>query len=124
MKRAHKEIEDLEKQRKRACILSICTRLTEHAKDVLNTGTSVIEALNANPKNDLKAYKYRLECLNKMYASVCYDFKKNLEIKEEDYQKLFPNMEIKLEDNSDKVQNLIEMAKQLIHMRTYCDRML
>jgi hypothetical protein len=122
MKKAHKEIEELEKTRKRAAVLSVCNRLMDVAKDCNTTTKAVHEAIKKN--QSINSFAPTINSINSMYMSVCFDFRKTVDMKSEDYAIMFPDMTIKLKDNPDVVQSMINLTTQLIHMKYYCDRLL
>jgi predicted RND superfamily exporter protein len=121
MKEAHKKIEDVEKLRKHCSILSICKRIDLALSDFYthariynqNEKVTLDEGLKAHVLNDEQIYK-----------SIRTDFQKVLEIKDEDMQKLFPEIEIKKDIAGNVGLSLGFVDDQLKHMKIYCERML
>jgi hypothetical protein len=65
-----------------------------------------------------------VENIIQMYDSIRYDYKKTLEIKDEDFKQLFPKIEIKLYSGKEFSQSLGDIAEQEVHMKLYCNRFL
>jgi hypothetical protein len=120
-KEVHKKIEDIEKLRKRPALLSVCKRI-DLAMDDLLTDTGILNMMRGKVFSETD----RIHILNneQTYKSILTDFQKTLEIKPEDMQKLFPEIEIKKDIAGDTVDSYIWICSQLRQMKAYCERML
>lgn len=121
VKEVHKKIEDVEKLRKRPVLLSICKRI-DLAMDDLLTDTGILNMIRAKVFSETD----RISILSneQTYRSILTDFQKTLEIKDEDMQKLFPEIEIRKDVAGDTCDSYISVCSQLRHMKAYCERML
>jgi hypothetical protein len=125
MKEAHKLIEDTEKLRKRSAVLSLRSRLlnlgdliSKYAGSLLQKGAGFFDM---TPWESMCDYVKNFE---KRYESVRYDLQKTLEIKSEDFEKLFPKLEVNMKCIDTLTSSLVSVAGQLVDMVIYCDRML
>jgi ribosomal protein S20 len=123
MKKAHKLIEDTEKSRKLPAIRSICQRIDAHA--ALLVQRAPMFGNNPFGGNPVLAenIKHEIRTNGRIYESIRYDFQKTLDVKEEDMEKLFPRIEIKMETGYWVTTCYITMIQQLRQMRAYCERM-
>jgi tRNA nucleotidyltransferase/poly(A) polymerase len=123
-KKAHKEIEDTEKERKRPAILSICKRIDFSIKDIIQTA----KLFNKNPflANLSLSQRVLIHVQNyqENYDSIRADLQKSLEIKDEDMKKLFPEIEIDETNYGHVTASLSNIMTQLRHMKFYCERLL
>jgi hypothetical protein len=124
MKKAHKLIEDVEKERKRSPIQSVCGRLTSHTKWLITLSKSVTEDINEGKVFNPQVYLSTVENITQMYESIRYDYKKTLELKDEDFEHLFPKIGVKLYSGIEFGTSLSNIAEQEIHMKLYCNRFL
>jgi len=133
MKEAHKQIEDIEKLRKQASISSISGRVSFCIGMIKGLMDGIAKAKRGNPnqKFDLKigvsdSTKKMLNTIMAMYESICFDLQRTIDIKKEDFDRLFPK--IKIESSfttySSIVPDLICLRMQLIDMNYYCLRLL
>jgi ABC-type oligopeptide transport system substrate-binding subunit len=95
VKEAHKKIEDVEKSRKRSAILSIidrigvCLQVNEgYSKGINNAKQRYSQELLNRKIPDLASSE--LNFVITMFDSKRYDFQNNADIKNEDFDKLFP----------------------------------
>jgi ABC-type oligopeptide transport system substrate-binding subunit len=95
VKEAHKKIEDVEKSRKRSAILSIidrigvCLQVNEgYSKGINNAKQRYSQELLNRKIPDLASSE--LNFVITMFDSIRYDFQNNADIKNEDFDKLFP----------------------------------
>lgn len=123
-KRAHKLIEDAEKSRKRSSILSIRNRLAAHLGLVLAFRESIIIDIEMQKLAPGQRTTPDLRNVVKMYESIRFDLQKTLSIKDEDFEKLFPKIEINLGSYKLASSSLDNMAVQMRDMKIYCERML
>jgi hypothetical protein len=122
MKEAHKLIEDTEKSRKRSAVLSLRSRLLNLADLILKYADSLLQgAADMAVSESMCDYVKNFE---KRYESVLYDLQKTLEIKSEDFEKLFPKLEINMKCIDTLTSSLISVAGELIDMKVYTERML
>jgi hypothetical protein len=123
MKKAHKLIEETEKSRKRPSIQSVCLRIDVVIKDF----SVLVQMYGKTPfaGNDIvDSIKRIIQGYAQVYESICYDFQKTMEIKDEDMAKLFPRIEIDMKNGYSVSGCLFNIVAQLKHMRIYCERML
>ena len=122
-KKAHMEIENTEKARKRPSILSICRRIDFFIKDIIQTmnlfnNPSILnQSLNQTVLIYVNDYK-------ETYDSIRADLQKSLEMKDEDMKKLFPEIEIDETNYGHATASLTKMMIQLRHVKLYCERSL
>ena len=124
MKAAHKEIEDIEKQRKRSALLSICNRIDLALHYIFASAKAFYNEKYRYVEISLTSAQNLLLNEEQTYRSIRTDFQKTLEIKEEDMQKLFPEIEIKKDIALHVADSLLSIISQLQHMKIYCERML
>jgi len=123
-KQAHKLIEDTEKSRKRSSVLSICKRvedLTMFAETVANTLFEFSGVFKLTWDSATGIY---IRSLLKRYESVRFDLKKTIEIKDEDFERLFPKIEVNLESFGKAASSIDDISFQLSDMKVYCERWL
>jgi hypothetical protein len=129
MKAAHKQIEEIEKSRRKSVILSIIERLD------LNTTLyqGMINELNDKKKRIPKHLLNKPVPINKfqevdyavrLYESIYFDFQKSVDIKPEDLSKLFPKVIMDLATFNRFVSTLNLIVAQMIDMKAYCLRLL
>lgn len=123
VKAAHKQIEEIEKLRKRPIALSICMR----AKSLVDVVSPTLTALNKPEFKNVQLTESAassIEGIEKIYNSIKYDFQKNLDIGEEGMVKMFPMIKLR-KDNYDHVTgDLLEIFTQMSQMMTYCGRLM
>lgn len=131
VKEAHKQIEDIEKLRKQASIRSIservsfCTGLSKGFVD------SITEIMKEDPslKLDwkLKDNGFSRKMVNTimaMYESIRFDLQRTIDIKKEDFDRLFPKTEYDFATYGLIAPNLLCLNMQLTDMKNYCKRLL
>lgn len=131
MKEAHKQIEEIEKSRKRTAILSIVERLNLN----IQVYQGIMAALTSQEKKisehllqkklpDDFSSSLQLNHIVKTYESIYFDLRRNIDVKQEDFDKLFPKV---IKDFS-TVRNIMVTINcifaQMIDMRAYCLRLL
>jgi hypothetical protein len=124
MKKAHKLIEDVEKERKRPPIQSVCGRLISHTRWLIILSKSITENAKEGKVFNPQAYLSTVENITQTYESIRYDYKKTLELKDEDFEHLFPKIDVKLYSDTEFITSLENIAEQEIHMKIYCNRFL
>jgi hypothetical protein len=122
-KKAHKEIEDTEKGRKRPALRSICRRIDHFSKDLLTSAKICTEPKYSSTIVDEKI-SIMVQNYEESYKSIRFDLQKTLEIKDEDMEKLFPIIEISKINVNCLGSSLINVVSQLSQMRIYCERVL
>ena len=130
LKEAHKQIEEVEKLRKHDAILSINDRITSLSKYCTNM-TSVIHDLGKdNPKEKMNEYslgsatlKYANTALT-FYQSIRLDIERNIDVGKENFDKLFPILEIDTSNFGSLCTSLVCMFYQLEDMTNYLKRLL
>lgn len=129
MKAAHKQIEEIEKSRKRSVILSILERLGfntilyQGMIDELNNRKKKIQEhlLNKQISIDISP---ELNYAVKTYESIHFDFQKNTDIKPEDMGKLFPKIITDFSTFNNIISTLACIYAQMVDMKAYCLRLL
>ncbi len=129
VKEAHKKIEDVERERKRAIILSIIDRIS-FCIQVNEAYLNGIAFAKKGFATDLLFKKLpdspNSEMFNfvETFDSIRYDFKKNAELKDEDFDKLFPRPKLSFETVNQIELSLVSMCIQMKDMEKYCKRLL
>jgi hypothetical protein len=132
MKEAHKQIEDIEKLRKQASIKSINERIIYCLEMNKRFANIMIEMRNDKQYEkifDLKlaisdSIKRHLDSIKAMYESICFDLQKTIDIKGEDFDRLFPKIELNFSTYASIVPNLNCLTMHLVDMKNYCLRLL
>lgn len=129
-KQAHMQIEEVEKTRKKPAILSIIDRI--NANSVLSS--SVFESLTELRGKSPELFGVRvldgltsmsgLGFIVKSFESIRFDFQRNIEIKNEDFEKLFPKLTLSFDTGNDILTSLTCMTFQMLDMKAYCKRLL
>jgi len=132
VKEAHKQIEDIEKSRKQASIKSICERITF----CLGISTALVHELVeiGKDKQYEKSFGLKLadsdyterflDSIKAMYESILFDLQKTIDIKKEDFDRLFPKIEFNFSTYRSIAPKMNCLSMQLIDMRNYCLRLL
>ena len=130
IKEAHKQIEDIEKLRKQASIKSICERILSCMK----ISKSIVNAMEKERKKQNVDLGLGIEengplskvlnTINKIYESMYFDFQKTTDIKKEDFDKLFPKIDLAFTTYESVVINLTCLNITLTDMKNYCLRLL
>jgi hypothetical protein len=130
MKEAHKQIEDIEKSRKQASIKSICLRISSYNDLIKGVYTAAKDYKKENPDffslkiGDRDSIKQILDQITKMYESIYFDLQTTIDIKKEDFNRLFPKVELNFTTYDSILFNLSCLIIQLIDMGNYCLRLL
>ena len=124
MKKAHKLIEDTEKMRKRPILQSICLRIDTHMKALASGIVVYAKPPFANQKILADNVMDSIKSNYQIYESIRFDFQKNMEIRDEEMNSLFPKIEMKTTKGYHVCSSFSRMNDQLRHMRIYCMRML
>jgi|GEM_PF-1350920 site-specific recombinase XerC len=130
LKNAHKQIEEIEKERKRPAVQSVQERIKNHAQQLLILlDDSDIQKIKKSTSDSPSATKLYYDWITKnvkramdMYESIRYDYQKVLDIKNEDFERLFPKIIIEKESTDEINHKLMCMLEQELHMRLYADR--
>jgi len=132
MKEAHKQIEEIEKSRKRSVILSIIERLNIsilifggmiRELDIL--GKKIPEyLLNKRLPEDRPKDIPEINYIVKTYDSIYFDFQKNIDIKQEDFDRLFPKVIMYFDTLTNITTTLVSILTQMMNMKAYCLRLL
>jgi len=131
MKEAHKQIEDIEKLRKQASIRSICRRILfclEMSKTLVQT---LIEIRKKTPNQkldwkltDSDSTKKYVDNIMAIYESICFDLQRTIDVKKEDFDRLFPKTGFDFSTYESIIPNLTCLNMQLVDMENYCLRLL
>lgn len=127
MKEAHKQIEDIEKLRRQASIKSVCERISL----CIEINRAMIDAFqkehpkatNMKIKDSGFVSKY-LDKVIAIYGSIYFDLQKTINIKEEEFNRLFPKTEYNFDTYESVKINLLCLNIQLMDMKKYCLRLL
>lgn len=129
MKAAHKQIEEIEKSRKRSVILSTIERLDVNITLLL----SIMEELNSKRNEIPKDLRNKQISINtspelnyivSTYESIYFDFQKSTGIKPEDLNKLFPKIVMDFSTFTRIVSTIACIGAQMMDMKAYCLRLL
>jgi hypothetical protein len=123
-KEAHKMIEEMEKQRKRSALSSICRRIDVASDDFLQEAKFLDEEENYLKQLTEDSIQIFLANEEQVYKSIRFDFQKTLEIKGEDMQKLFPEIEVRKGISLYAGMSFLGIITQFTHMKAYWERML
>ena len=123
MKQAHKLIEDAEKLRKRSAILSICRRIDSAIQSAQALAVELIKSkitfeLTGTATGNL------LRHVAETYESIRFDLMKTMSIKDEDFEKLFPKVEVNLGTVRLAGTSLLNISDQYLDIKIYCERLL
>jgi hypothetical protein len=131
IKEVHKQIEEIEKLRKQATIKSICERISFFVEMNKALTGVFIEIRKEDPNirfdweiKDSDSIKKFLDRVIIMYESIYFDLQKAIDIKKEDFDRLFPKMEINFTTYQSITPSLACLNIQLIDMKNYCLRLL
>ena len=131
VKEVHKQIEDVEKLRKQASIKSISERILSLIEICNGLSIGTVEAKKENPHitSDMKiegndgAGKMLLTAKT-LYDSICFDLQRTIDVKKEDFDRLFPKIELDFTTYGSVAPSLVCLKIQLIDMKNYCLRLL
>lgn len=130
MKEAHRQIEDIEKLRKQASIKSVYQRISfclEMSKALTN---AILDTKKRFPNleldwtTDTESTKKYLDTIMATYESICLDLQRTIDIKKEDFDRLFPRIEFNFSTYESIIPNLGCLSMRLIDMQNYCLRLL
>ena len=130
MKEVHKQIEEVEKSRRRSVILSIVERLNVNIALFGGAISEFTKNWSRLPNNILNAELFKdkpsadLDYLAKKYESIYFDLQKNIDVKEEDFSKLFPKVSMNFTSINNMILTLSCVAAQMLDMKAYCLRLL
>ena len=130
MKQAHMQIEEAEKTRKKPAILSIIERINTN----LAVSSTVYKSLANLQEKSPKSFQQRLpddfvsKCglavIVKTFESIRFDLQRNIDIKKEDFDKLFSRLTLSFETGNDFLTSLNLINVQMVDMTKYCKRLL
>lgn len=121
MKEALNRIEDVEKLNKRSSISAILKRIEVLEKDVHLLSRCANNLKNAIVTKKCINQSESIEAINK---SVRCDFKKVFELKDEDFEVMFPKLKLGFKNQQDFVHDLLSLTRQLLYMDVFCMRIL
>ena len=131
MKEAHKQIEDVEKLRKKSAILSInqrldfCLRITKEMVDLLSgMKKDYPEVLFDSKISPEFVTESLLGTVLQTYESIRFDLQRNIYLKNEDFERLFPQSKINFESWNKVIDSLGCVMMQMNDMKMYCLRLL
>jgi len=131
MKEVYKQIEDVEKERKKSAINSIIQRINSNnlfAKaivDGINDGkkgypSTLFDSAPSSPGS----IGLFLDNIVRTYDSIRFDFQKNTDVKPEDFDRLFPKISLNSSTFNTISNSLVCLIIQMFDMKTYCSRLL
>ena len=130
MKEMHKQIEEIEKLRKQASITSICKRIKHYSSLLLVVHNTSLEFKKKNPDffkskiTESDPIKPILDQITKMYESIRFDLQRTINIKKEDFDRLFPEIKFDFTTYDSIPTVLISVHIQITDMLNYCSRLL
>jgi len=124
MKKAHRLIEETEKTRKRPILQSIYRRIDAHKMILLSAMETFGNPPFANQKILSVSTLETIRGLSQTCESIRFDFQKNMEIGDDEMNRLFPKIEINTTDGYSVSISYGQIVQQLVHMKLYCSRML
>lgn len=128
-----KSIEDKEEVPKRAELQLIIKRLDEHCGKIkiLTDGFEVAQSKNPNfsidqPFDSTKSSMTRTLLMNTVatYNSIRSDLQKTVQVKSNEFENLFPKLEINFETYYSVALSLLNLIYQMQHMKIYCRRLI
>lgn len=130
MKQAHMQIEEVEKTRKQPAILSIVQRINNNLgvsytvyKNLANLHEKFPKLFQQRLPDDF-VDKCGLAVIIKTFESIRFDLQRNIDIKSEDFDKLFPKSTLSFETGDDFLTSLNSINVQMLDMTNYCKRLL
>jgi len=132
MKEAYKQIEEVEKSRKKSAILSINERLSLNLRKSLDFLSVLLKSVSSNEEfffnfrlsDGFTGIKSELDAIVKTYKSIRFDLQRNIDVKNEDFDKLFPEPSINFETCNNVATSLNCLNAQMRDMQLYCQRLL
>jgi len=130
MKEVHRQIEEVEKSRKRSAILSIIERLNINLgvnKGILEVFTAIQNKFPEKLLSQKLPDGYNSVALNsivKTYESIRFDLQRNFDAKNEEFDRLFPKQTFNSETMQNIIMSVMQMTLQMMDMKAYCLRLL
>jgi hypothetical protein len=131
LKEARKQIEDVEKLRKKSAILSINQRLdfsmriTKEMVDLLiDMKKDYPEALFDSKISPEFVTESVLGTVLQTYESIRFDLQRNIDVKNEDFERLFPRPIMNFDSWNQVINTLGCILMQMHDMKMYCLRLL
>ena len=129
MKEAHKQIEEIDKARKKPSILSIIERLENNEESTLNMIKTLQDTHKRYPEEYLLVKPHPLSdshfnSLFQIYESIRFDLQKTIDMKSEDFERIFPKLKFSTESFIIVANHLAFMIRQMKDMKAYCKRLL
>lgn len=124
VKEAHKQIEETEKSRKRPTVLSICHRIDQFSGIANSTLGVLMKQYKKKPIPIGDTVMTTIEDFERTYASISYDFRKNLDVRDESMEKMFPAIRVRKDVLQHAIDDLLSVWFQMQQMKSYCERLL
>lgn len=132
VKEAHKQIEDVEKLRKKSAITSIIERLNfniEMSKAIVNAISKLEEKypkaqlsnLNLTSGDSTKKY---IDVILSTFESIKFDLERNIDVNKQDFDRLFPKVNLNFDTYASIVPNIACLGIQMMDLKNYCLRLL
>ena len=132
VKEAHKQIEDIEKARKKASISSIIMRLNSNIKMAHAVFSEVNKISKENPKISLSTLKLEsgspikayIDLIISTFESIRFDLEENIDVNKQDFDRLFPKINLKFDTYGSIVPNLTCLGMHMKDIKNYCSRLI
>jgi hypothetical protein len=130
MKQAHMQIEETEKIRKKPIIQSIIDRIDLNFDVSRSVYDSLADLYGRSPDifkvrlPDDFVNKSGLVVIVKTFESIRFDLQTNIDLKNEDFDRLFPKLTLNFQTGSDYLTSLNCLNVQMLDMKHYCKRLL
>ena len=132
VKEAHKQIEDVEKARKKSAITSIRMRLDSNMMMAKGVMDGVSEGQKINPKISLKKVIIKSgdgtnEMINMIistFESIRFDLEENINVNKQDFDILFPKISLNFDTYDSIIPNLTCLSIHMNDLKHYCLRLL
>jgi hypothetical protein len=120
-------------QEERPALQSICERIDTHCSEIKKLSDALCDAQSKNPKfsldqpfNSAKSsmMKTVLANMEKKYWSLRSDLRKVAHVKEENFENMFPKLNMTFETYYTVVIGLLNLIYQMQCMKVYCHRLL
>jgi hypothetical protein len=125
MKQTHAQIEEIERSRKKAAVLSVLMRLANAGSLIKGVYDELVKAKLPEELKDKKVDAEPNESfiyIQKYYESIREDLKNSLDLPEDNFEKTFPRIEMKYDSFNTLLMTLVCLTSQIADMKAYCMR--
>ncbi len=130
VKKAHKQIEDIEKLRKSSAIKSIIERISKLQELVTSLTESLFGIHKDSPEMsfNLKVSEGDLihsigDQIRSTYLSIRFDIEKNIGVNKQDFDKMLPTIALKFRTYSSSERTLLCLRHHLEDIKSFCQRL-